>query len=229
MNECAIVLDMDDTLYLERDYVMSGFRVVAEYVAGVATVESEAVYSFLRDDFTAGERGHAFDRLLTAFPAIGESVPVSELVETYRSHRPLIGLLEPDHLDVLASSEASLVLITDGPVESQQAKIAALGVDERIDFTILTDQWGVEFRKPHPRAFELVEESLGLSGRDLVYVADNPAKDFIAPNSLGWATARMRCAGQLHESVEAPGHEAAPDWEGPSIEAITSAWLERAW
>jgi putative hydrolase of the HAD superfamily len=35
-----------------------------------------------------------------------------------------------------------------------------------------------------------------------VYVADNPAKDFVAPRALGWATVRVRRAGSLHQRVE---------------------------
>ena len=47
-------------------------------------------------------------------------------------------------------------------------------------------------------AARAVERRLGLSGAELVYVADNAAKDFLAPRRLGWATVQIRRPGALH-------------------------------
>ena len=54
----AIVLDLDDTLYLERDYVRSGFTHVA-YLEARGLANSAEVFAFLWAGFEAGERHHA--------------------------------------------------------------------------------------------------------------------------------------------------------------------------
>ena len=48
------------------------------------------------------------------------------------------------------------------------------------------------------RCFEEMAGRLGLQHSQLAYVADNPAKDFVAPNTLGWLTIRIRRPGTKH-------------------------------
>jgi putative hydrolase of the HAD superfamily len=117
---------------------------------------------------------------------------IKRMIQTYREHSPTISL----HSDADATltrlrATHKLGLITDGPAQSQSAKIDALQLRARFDAMVLTDELGEGFAKPHPRAFELVSEQLGATGPECVYIADNPAKDFVAPNALGWATIQI--------------------------------------
>jgi putative hydrolase of the HAD superfamily len=68
---------------------------------------------------------------------------------------------------------------------------------------VCTGEWGEEFYKPHPRAFEFIQKKFGDGDRTFAYVADNPAKDFHAPIALGWNTVRVRRFGALHFAKEA--------------------------
>ena len=64
------------------------------------------------------------------------------------------------------------------------------------------------YRKPHPFAFEQMSARLGVSPSACVYVADNPLKDFIAPNRLGWRTVQIKRLGGIYEMCAAtPGGE----------------------
>ena len=72
------------------------------------------------------------------------------------------------------------------------------------DEIILTDEFGEGYAKPHPRAFELMSKRLAVEPARCVYVADNPAKDFLAPNALGWLTVQWRRTGQVHAHKPAP-------------------------
>jgi putative hydrolase of the HAD superfamily len=97
-----------------------------------------------------------------------------------------------------------LGLLTDGPLTSQWAKISALGVRHVFDEIVVTGDWGAEFYKPNPRGF-LHFETL-FSGSRFVYVADNPAKDFVVPDQLHWGAIRVNRAASLHHSCRsAPG------------------------
>lgn len=60
----VFVFDLDDTLYLERDYVFSGFQSVAGKIEEKSGLSSELVYEELIQDFNNGLRAKNFDRLL---------------------------------------------------------------------------------------------------------------------------------------------------------------------
>ena len=57
---------------------------------------------------------------------------------------------------------------------------------------------GRDFWKPSPRGFEKIGELLDVPHERCAYVGDNPAKDFVAPNALGWRTVQYVRAGQVH-------------------------------
>ncbi len=123
------------------------------------------------------------------------------------AHEPNIQLL-PDARATIARLQpaATLAVITDGPLASQRAKARAMETDRWSTATVFTADWGSEFGKPHPRAFEQIERMTGVRGASCAYLADNPVKDFAAPRQLGWHTIRVRRPGSLHESV-GPGDD----------------------
>lgn len=221
----GVAFDLDDTLYLERDYVRSGFRAVAEDAVTGTSVSADEASKFLWDGFLAGVRGSSFNDLLAEYPDISERRGVPDLVRVYREHAPTIDFLPGAEalLQELQSLGVPLAVITDGPLESQAAKAEALGVARYADPVVLTDAWGQDFWKPHVRAFEHVAETFALPHDRLVYVGDNPLKDFHAPTALGWRSVRLRMAGQVREKLE---HDAMPPtWEVGSIAELRDALL----
>jgi putative hydrolase of the HAD superfamily len=192
----AVVFDVDDTLYLERDYVQSGFAAVGRWAASALDITGFADAAW--GAFECGRRGDVFDLVLESNGFVAaHHVPL--MVELYRAHVPSIGL-EPDARECLDALDgrALLAIVTDGPSRSQRAKLAALGMTDRAEVVVLTDELGPGHAKPDPLAFEMVESRLGLAGSRCTYVADNPTKDFAAPRALGWRTVRIRRSGGLH-------------------------------
>ena len=207
MSRLGVVFDMDDTLYFERDYVKSGFRAVAVAVAERSEVSQEDAFALLWGHFEAGTRGTTFNELLARYPELGEAFAIPDLVAIYREHMPTIDLLpEMERLMLeLRTRHVPLGVITDGPYASQRAKADALALERYADAVILTDTWGEDFWKPHPKAFEEMSKSLGVSHEQLIYIGDNPSKDFHAPAQLGWQSVRLRLSEQLrfeHEHGE---------------------------
>jgi putative hydrolase of the HAD superfamily len=201
----TIALDLDDTLYAERDFACSGFDAVAHWIKERMDCPGDPA-ARMRELFETQHRRRIFDQLLIDMgcPNPGEFVPA--MIECYRNHIPNISLL-PDAERALQrwSGEFFLALISDGPLATQQRKVEVLGLANRLNLVILTDQWGSEFWKPHPRAFELVEHQSAQSGSACIYIADNPAKDFVTPNRLGWRTMRIRRPGGIYGDMPSVG------------------------
>lgn len=200
MTTLCVVFDLDDTLYLERDYVRSGFQAVGEWAQRWLEIPDFATRAWSR--FQQGKRGNIFDAVLADLGWEPNPALVASLVWVYRTHRPAIKLL-PDAADCLAALNGKALpsIITDGPLVSQTRKIEALDLDKVADPIVITEKWGVEFAKPHPRAFLALQDHWKGENCEFVYVADNPIKDFAIPRSFGWLTVRVRRPGGLYQTV----------------------------
>ena len=215
----GVVFDIDDTLYLERDYVRSGFLYVARHVA--ATVEeAREIADWLWRAFERGVRGDTFDQLLAARPDLAARVTAIDLIAAYRSHVPTISLLPgmQEVLDDLSAAGLRLGVLSDGPIESQRAKAEALGLDAWFDPVLLTAARGRGFAKPGTLGFEWIASSWRLPHPELAYVADNPLKDFRGPRRLGWRTIRLRLPPQLRQAIDP-----IDEIDGPDVEVDTPA------
>lgn len=191
-----IVLDLDDTLYLERDFAHSGFNAVGRWMETQYGVIDFGVTC--TDLFDHGARGNVFDLALNTLGTQSQLVTVSELVEVYRTHKPEI-VLADDAVEFLRRLRGlPCALITDGPATCQGNKIAALELEGRIGLLILTGTLPEGCGKPHPMAFERVEQWSGRPAADHVYIADNPAKDFITPRRRGWLTVQIQRPERIH-------------------------------
>lgn len=187
-----MVLDIDDTLFLERDYAKSGFQAVEAHfgIHRFAEVAWQA--------FEEGVRGNIFNVALERLGIDTNSVSIPELVRIYREHEPQIQLLDDakwfleTHRDLIAG------FVTDGPASSQKAKAKALGLAE-FGPVCFTADFGEGFGKPHPRGFEWVCSQTPAA--QYMYVADNPTKDFQGPRQLNWQTVRILRPGSLHEHL----------------------------
>ncbi len=218
----AVVLDVDDTLYLERTYVRSGFRAVGQWARHELGVDGVAETAWAL--FVDGVRRTTLTDALEACGAPTDPGVRDRAVQVYRDHEPDIELL-PDARALLAAvRHAPIGVITDGPQNSQRAKCDALGLSGVADVLLVTSDHGRS--KPDPWCYEYVERELGLAGPDCLYVADNPAKDFSGARAQGWCTLRVRRTGSLHEGVRTePGvREVADLWS--CVEALRVAGVE---
>jgi putative hydrolase of the HAD superfamily len=198
----AVVLDVDDTLYLERSYVRSGFDAVGQLLRDRHGLEGVA--RTLWSGFEAGVRRKAFDLALAHHGVEPDAELVAALVGCYRHHRPAIELL-PDAARLLRRlGSRAAAAITDGPAPSQRAKVEALGLVRWLDPIVVTGELGDGWAKPSPAAFRHVEEVLGVGPGRCWYVGDNPMKDFVAPLDRGWSAVRIRRPGSLHAGLGTP-------------------------
>lgn len=176
----AIIFDMDDTLYGEKEYVRSGYEKIAQVIPQVEHAGKKLWKLF-------EEKKPAIDELLKQEGLESEEVKKACL-HAYRYQEPDIHLY-PGVEQMLKDLKAQgylLGIITDGRPEGQRAKIKALGLEALVDQIIVTDEFGgAEYRKPNPLAFETMSQKLEVEYSQMCYVGDNINKDFIAPQQLG--------------------------------------------
>jgi HAD superfamily hydrolase (TIGR01549 family) len=99
----------------------------------------------------------------------------------------------------LKSKGIKVGIITDGRPDGQRNKLDALGLD--VDDVIITDELGgVQFRKPCDIAFRIMTTRWRLNPADVVYVGDNPAKDFQAAQQLGMRSLWYRNVDGLYSN-----------------------------
>ncbi|HTQ40744.1 MAG TPA: HAD family hydrolase [Pirellulales bacterium] len=198
----VIVFDLDDTLYPEHDFVASGFQAVDEELRRRSI---QGFFSTAQKLFQGGLRGTVIDVALAQLGVETTPKLIAELVEIYRSHNPRLQLF-PDARWVLEhfGTTTKMGLLTDGFGRTQRNKVRALGLDSRFTATMYTDDLGPEQRKPSLVPFQKIAGALGMQDEPqcLVYVADNPKKDFIAPNQLGWLTIRIQRGSGEYSALE---------------------------
>lgn len=173
----GVIFDMDDTLYSEKEYVKSGYQAIADAYPAVDSLADK-----LWSVFEQG--GKAIDEVFAAEGILEEKV---NALSVYRNHFPTLHLYDgvEEMLYRLKSQGKALGIITDGRPEGQRAKIEALGLGSIVDDIIITDELGgVKFRKPNEAAFRKMQEKWQLPFEKMIYIGDNPKKDFIAPDNL---------------------------------------------
>ena len=151
------VFDLDDTLYAERDYVISGFRAVSNALFS-GPIKQQTVFERFCELFLQDPK-RVFDRFVadeTAGDGLGEHF-LAHAIEVYRDHIPDIRLFaEVDGvLGSLRAAGLRLAIITDGRSDGQKRKIGALGLEHKVDRVVYTDLLapGRAYWKPHPFAF----------------------------------------------------------------------------
>ncbi len=196
----VVVFDIDDTLFLEEDYIRSGFAAVSRWLSAHRGLQGFAERCWALH--ASGVRGDIFDRALSEMGSPADPALVASLVTRYRGHAPAI-TLPPDARRALIAlgKEHALAAVSDGPLVCQEAKVAALGLSAWLDPIVLTGRFAEGQGKPHPRAFRAVENATSCDGAQLLYVADNPTKDFRAPRNLGWRTVRVRRDRGLYRAL----------------------------
>lgn len=193
----AILFDLDDTLYPELSFVKSGYSFVSEKFHSEFGVGSGEMYNKLEELF-AQDRKNVFDRFAPG------SVLVPELISAYRFHIPDIKPYDDvkPTLDEIRRIGIKTGIITDGNAETQKNKLFSLGIHNLIDCVVYTGELPKGCGKPSALPFELAAQKLAVKPEDLIYIGDNPEKDFFVSKALPIKTVRIIREGSLYENSE---------------------------
>jgi len=218
----ALLFDLDDTLYEEKQFVKSGFIKVAEFVEDKLKIDKDFFYKILIEIFNGGSRGNIFNLALEKVNIAYRENVIQSMVKIYREHTPKIKLEEDvKALLVKLSGIYSLGIITDGYYEVQKKKVQALGLEEMFDSIIYTDEYGREYWKPDVFGYKLALEKFQIVPGEAVYIGDNPHKDFIGAKEIGITTVRILQQGREYSEVRLD-KEYEADYEIRELHEITN-------
>ncbi|MDE6317735.1 MAG: HAD family hydrolase [Muribaculaceae bacterium] len=212
-----VAFDLDDTIYKERDFVMSGYRAVAKEVAA----ENPAFNYDEMVELMVNAPVNAFDSLeeyilnRSIQQSIICKIGIPEMVKIYRTHFPDIAAGEATEvLTDLVSKGYRPAIITDGRKITQTNKIRALGLDKIIPSENISISEVIGAEKFMPQPFERMMK-LNPDIGQFVYAGDNPMKDFVWPNRLGWTTIQIIDDGHnIHsQAIVLPSDDYAPQYQ----------------
>ena len=184
-----LVFDLDDTLYFEADYARSALAFAGGLIKVAFRLDNAA--SFLLKAFENGERD-AIGILWKTYDL--PEAARSDVIRAMRGHEPIIHL-PPKSVELLNSLDMQGIkwsILTDGRSLTQRLKINALGLTNCTGVYISEER---DVRKPELEAYSQIANDQ-LDACKFWYIADNPAKDFVVPNALGWNTIMLRDSGQ---------------------------------
>ena len=192
LKKLIIVFDLDDTLYSEKEYVISGISFVEKYISSLYGIP------FNGEILKAYKKG-VIDLWGWACKKVGLPIEIKDsFLWLYRNHYPNINLF-PGILQLineLNQYNAKVIVLTDGRSISQRLKIKALKLDN-LPIYISEEYSSV---KPNKKRFLLIQNKW--EGGDFVYIGDNPNKDFIAPKDLNWfCVGADWCKDKIHNKI----------------------------
>lgn len=208
MNVKVIVFDLDDTLYEELTYVKSGFRAVASYLEQRYAIPKDLSYPFMLNELEQHGRGQVFNQVLVRHGMLTKR-RVQECLQVYRRHLPDIHLYEDARQAIDDFSGCPIYVVTDGNKEVQLRKLLALGLYDHahIRKCYISRRFGIHNEKPSPYCFMQICKREGVTPEQVVYVGDNPHKDFVGIKPLGFRTVRVM-RGNFKDTRSLPFHEA---------------------
>jgi len=175
----AIIFDLDDTLISEKDYIISGFNHVARILSDKTGISQNNIVSDLVNLFDTSSK-YVLNRFFEKNNIEYTDELIKELISEYRSHLPNVKFYDDvlPFLKEVKNLGIKTGIISDGYEIAQKQKLKVIEADKYFDAIILTCELGNEYWKPHPKAFELISKKLNVAFEEMIYVGDNPEKDF---------------------------------------------------
>jgi len=185
----VLIFDLDDTLYPEIDFFNEGLQSVAEFIETKYELPKDEVLIDLQKLYTAHGRNFLFNTWTD-----NNRLPkrlIREMVSVYRQH-PIKLSIPDDNLAAISNFAGNKYLVTDGNKIVQKNKINSFGLSKILKKCFITNQYGIQFQKPSLYCFDLIRQRENVDWSDLVYVGDNPSKDFVSLNSVGAITVHSK-------------------------------------
>jgi putative hydrolase of the HAD superfamily len=222
-NKRIVVFDLDDTLYDEINYVKSGFGAVAKFIEGKWGIDREEAYKEFLSELKRNGRGKIFDSILKKHNKYNKK-NVKLCLSVYRKHKPKLELPKSTLDCFKRLKHYPLYVVTDGNKVVQSLKADSLNLSSFVRKVFVTHRYGLHSSKPSPACFLRICAIENTSPEHVVYIGDNPIKDFIGIKPLGFRTIRIH-QGAFANKVFPKMNEA--NWNIQTLRELTPELLSQ--
>jgi putative hydrolase of the HAD superfamily len=186
----AVIFDLDETLYRERRFALSGYDAVSAYAHSRLGLPRGDVFCALSRAHRQGQRQRALQVLCDQYHL--SHGMVREFVDIIRAHVPRLRLprITGATLRGLRSSWKVGVL-TNGLPGVQARKVKALGLADHVDDIVYAEEHGDGGGKPDPEPFLVAARRLGVEPGRCIFVGDDPLRDIAGSRNVGMRAVRL--------------------------------------
>jgi haloacid dehalogenase superfamily, subfamily IA, variant 1 with third motif having Dx(3-4)D or Dx(3-4)E len=199
-------LDLDDTLYPEITYVKSSFLKVSNYLSTKIELSPLNIHNHLLSILKTNGRGEVFDIFLRNHDFFTKK-ELLKCISIYRSNFPEIKIYEGVEQLLIALKNYPKYLVTDGNKLVQSKKIKALNLKKFFKKIFITHNYGIKYRKPSLYCFEKIKDRENCRWEEIIYIGDDPSKDFVNLNKKNAITVRVK-TGRLKNLIVEEDYEA---------------------
>jgi putative hydrolase of the HAD superfamily len=186
----GIILDLDDTIFPRAEFVASGFKAVASYVAASWRRERDTALAALISGRERGREGQEFQLLCEDCRLPLSLVPA--LLAVYRGHTPTIALVPSVRctLERLRRDGWRVVVLTNGDPGVQRRKVAALGLEPLVHAVVYAEEHSPQ-GKPDAAAFSVALRHLRVTAAHCLCVGDDLDRDIEGARRAGLRSIRV--------------------------------------
>lgn len=181
----CICIDLDDTLYNEVDYVVSGYKIIEEWFDKTQKIKIN--YKHTYRDIINNSKNH-----IQVFLKKNnlEDKFFKPCLNIIRSHKPCIKLniKNEKKLINLKNTFHNLILITNGRSSSQRGKIKSLKISKFFNDVFISDEIGI--KKPDLKLYEKIKKKY--IDHNMLFIGDNIDVDLITPINKGLKTVLIK-------------------------------------
>ncbi len=193
----VVGFDLDDTLHFFKDASTRAMEDVYAYIAaefGPSITKLRFDYEEIlkagqSDHFTASKtsreyRTERFTRLLADNSILGHQ-HVAELLDIYDESLSKNLKLKNGAYETVAAAKQQgkiVIIITEGPEDAQTLTLRRLGLADMIDRVYSSSTYN---QSKEGGLFQMALDDLGCHPQEILFVGDNPTRDYDAPQKLG--------------------------------------------
>ena len=194
--EFCLCIDLDDTLYNEVDYVLSGYKKIIKHLEKDKKIKITKLPK--KKDILENKKTH-IQNFLNRNKINYSSVKF--LINILREHKPLIKIPKKNaiKLALLKKNFKNLILITNGRSTTQRNKIKSLNIKKYFNKILISDEIGI--KKPNKRIYTKIFQEYPNAKR--VFIGDNLKIDLLTPIALSEKTIIIKNTNnRVHELNE---------------------------
>lgn len=198
----AIGFDLDDTLYSRGEFYQHVFETMQASIIklDISFNKFYEVFQYFSDieyekfiQRKKEKKAYKIDRVIDTYEKFGVTISRNDAIifnSLYLYYRDQISLRDgvEELFKILLEKNYELFILTNGPSSDQRNKLKQLNINRYISEKnwFISDE--LNYTKPDMEIFKIVENAVGYSNNELLYIGDDYVNDIVGASSAEWKT-----------------------------------------